>query len=92
MLTLEAVKDYLGIDFEDDMTERRLTRLVSVADKFMVGAIGKEYPADDERVQELQLMIIADLFDHRELSQKQESMYRKLAHDFELQIRLEARE
>lgn len=91
LLEIEAVKDYLGIDFTDPMTERRLLRLITVADKFLVGSLGATYPRDDVRTQELGLMIIADLYDHRELSQKQNSMYRKLAHDIELQIRLEMR-
>lgn len=91
VIDVVAVKDYLGIDFTDDMTERRLERLVAVADKFMIGALGHSYPVDDERVQELMLMIIADLYDNRELTQKQASTYRKLAHDFELQIRMEMR-
>lgn len=91
-LELQDVRDYLGIDFIDDMTERRLVRSINVADKFLIGALGVDYPIDDERAQELALMIIADLFDNRELSQKQESMYRKLAHDMELQLRLEMRE
>lgn len=92
LVSTQDVKDYLGIDFTDDMTERRIERSIRVADKFLIGALGKDYPRDDERAQELALMIIADLFDNRELSQKQASMYRKLAHDFELQLRLEMRD
>lgn len=92
LVTNNEVKDYLGIDWTDDAMERRITRTIAVADKFLQGAIGTDYPTDDVRVQELTLMIIADLFDHRELTQKEQSVYRKLAHDFELQIRLEMRE
>ena len=92
LVTNNEVKDYLGIDWTDDAMERRITRTIAVADKFLQGAIGTDYPNEDVRVQELTLMIIADLFDHRELTQKEQSVYRKLAHDFELQIRLEMRE
>lgn len=90
-LTLQTVRDYLSIDFIDDMTDRRLNRLVTVADSFLKGAVGNDYPVDDPRAQELAMMIIADLYDNRELSQKQQAMYRKLAYDFELQLRLEMR-
>lgn len=92
VLTSQDVKDYLGIDWTDDAMERRIARTMLVADTFLEGAIGKEYPKDDMRAQELTLMIIADLFDHRELTQKERSMYRKLAYDFEQQIRLEMRD
>lgn len=91
MLTSQDVKDYLGIDWSDEAMERRITRTIAVADKFLEGAIGVDYPKDDVRAQELTLMIISDLFDHRELTQKEKAVYRKLAHDFELQIKLELR-
>lgn len=90
-LTVQDVKDYLGIDYTDEMTERRLTRAMAVSDAFLKGALGENYPADDYRAQELALMIIADIYDHRELTAKEQVSYRKLAHDLELQIRLEMR-
>lgn len=92
LVTNQEVKDYLGIDWTDEAMERRITRTIAVADKFLEGAICVDYPRDDVRAQELALMIIADLFDHRELTQKEQSVYRKLAYDFEQQIRLEMRE
>lgn len=92
LATPTEVKDYLGIDWSDDAMERRIARSILVADKFLEGALGSEYPRDDVRAKELGLMIIADIFDHRELTQKEKNTYRKLAHDFELQIRLEMRE
>lgn len=90
-LDVQDVKDYLGIDYTDDMTDRRLTRAMAVSDAFLKGALGENYPVDDYRAQELALMIIADVYDHRELTAKEQVSYRKLAHDFELQLRLEMR-
>lgn len=92
LLTPQDVKDYLGIDWSDDMVERRIAHTIKVADLFLQDAIGKDYPKDDARAKELGLMIISDLFDHHELTQKERATYRKLAHDFELQMRLELRD
>ena len=90
-IDIQDVKDYLGITWDDAAMERRLTRLLRTADAFLVGALGENYPKSDPRCQELALMIVADLYDHRELSQKEKYTYRKMASDFELQIRLEMR-
>lgn len=90
-LTINDVKDYLGINWEDVTLERRITRLLQVADSLLTGAIGKDYVKNDPRAQELTLMIVADLFDNRDLTQKEKSTYRKIAQDFELQMRLEKR-
>lgn len=89
VVSSQEVKDYLGIDYDDDMTERRIEHSIRVADSFLVGALGRNYPKADPRAKELALMVISDIFDHRELTQKETAMYRKLAHDFELQLRLE---
>lgn len=91
-VTNQDVKDYLGIDYADEMTDRRIQHSIRVADSFMQGALGKDYPKDDPRAIELSLMVIADIFDHYALTQKERATYRKLAHDFELQMRLEMRD
>lgn len=91
LLSSEEVKDYLGIDWTDEAMERRIKRSILVADKYLEGAIGKDYPREDPRAQELALMIIADIYDHNELTQKERTTYRKLAYDFEWQLKLEMR-
>ena len=69
-LTQETLRDHLGIDYEDPSTFRILSRLVTVADKYMIGALGENYPAEDERVIQAQLMICDDLFSSRGVSDK----------------------
>ena len=91
LLSADEVNEYLGIDFADETSDRRIKSLITVADAFLEGAIGQDYPREDPRIKELALMIVGDLYDHRTLSAKQENSYRKLAHDFEWQIRLEMR-
>ena len=91
-LTMETLRDHLGIDYEDPGTSRILSRLLSVADKYMVGALGTGYPAEDERVIQAQLMICDDLFSTRGTSDKVTGATRKVLDNLLLQVRLEMRE
>ena len=91
-LTMESLRDHLGIDYEDPSTARILSRLLAVADKYMVGALGSEYPAEDERVIQAQLMICDDLFSSRGASDKVSGATRRLLDNLLLQVRLEMRE
>lgn len=90
-LTLETLRDHLGIDYEDPSTTRILTRLLLVADRYMVGALGEEYPATDERVIQAQLMICDDLFSSRGVSDKVSGATRRLLDNLLLQVRMEMR-
>ena len=90
-LSVQDVKDYLGIDFADDATDRLVTAMVSTVDAYMTGALGAAYPADDERVKMVAKIIISDLYDHRDLSDKVTSATRRLVDSMLLQVRLEMR-
>lgn len=91
-LTMETLRDHLGIDYEDPSTTRILSRLLNVADKYMIGALGEHYPAEDERVIQAQLMICDDLFSSRGVSDKVSGATRRLLDNLLLQVRLEMRE
>lgn len=91
-LTLETLRDHLGIDYEDPTTHRILSRLLSLADRYMIGALGEGYPAEDERVIQAQLMVCDDLFSSRGMSDKVSGATRKLLDNLLLQVRLEMRE
>ena len=91
-LTMETLRDHLGIDYEDPSTSRILSRLLSLADQYMIGALGEGYPAEDERVIQGQLMICDDLFSSRGVSDKVSGATRKLLDNLLLQVRLEMRE
>ncbi len=88
-LTMESLRDHLGIDYEDPSTARILSRLLSVADMYMVGALGTGYPAEDERVIQAQLMICDDLFSSRGMSDKVSGATRRLMDNLLLQVRLD---
>lgn len=91
MPTLQEVKDYLGIEWEDEATERRLNGLISVADSFLVGSLGEDYPSDDPRVKELALIIIGQLYDNTDPIAKVSNSIQKMVDDMSLQIRLDMR-
>ena len=89
-ITVQDVKDHLGYDLTDEMVERKIKRLMGVADAYLTGAIGKDFPIDDPRVKELALIVIADLYENRSLvSGKVSNQTRQLVNDFSLQLRLE---
>lgn len=90
-LSVQDVKDYLGIDFADDATDRLVTAMVSTTDAYMRGALGASYPADDERVKMVSKIIISDLYDHRDLSDKVTGATRRLVDSMLQQVRLEMR-
>lgn len=91
MITVDECKDYLGIDFDDPMITRNLTRAIKTADHILKGSIGENYLPDDPRAVELALIIVADLYDNRELKDKVSGNVRKLVEDMSLQLRLELR-
>lgn len=89
-ITVQDVKDHLGYDLTDEMVERKIKRLMNVADAYLRGAIGKDFPEDDSRVKELALIVIADMYEDRSLtSGKVSNQTRQLVNDFCLQLRLE---
>ena len=91
MPTLEEVKDYLGIDFEDVVSDRNIQRYIYVAKSYLEGAISN-LPTDDERVKQLTLFIIEDLYDRGSYSVKENSTLEKMKNDFILQLQCEGRE
>ena len=69
-----------------------LDSMLSASGFYMRGALGDGYPAEDERVKQVQKIIISDLYDHRDLSDKVSSSTRRLIDSMLLQVRLEMRQ
>lgn len=88
-LTLTEVKNYLRVDFLDD--DAMLTALMAAADEYLKGSVGATYSNTSERAKVLSLLVISDLYDNRNLSDKTSANVRKLVEDFSLQMRLELR-
>lgn len=91
MPTIDEVKDYLGIDYEDNVSDRNIMRYINVAESYLKGAIG-ELPEGDERVKQLALFVIEDLYDRGSYSVKENSTIEKLKNDFIMQLQCEGRE
>ena len=88
-LDIRDIKKELGIDTIDSMLDSRLNRYIKVADAYLKGAIGENYPAKDERAIELALLIIEDLYDRNSTTVKENSTIEKLKADFILQLKVE---
>ena len=91
VVTTDEVITYLGIDYTDDMVIKNIERLIPVADSYLKGSIGKDYPIEDPRAKELALIIISDLYDNRGLTTTVSANTRRLVDDLSLQLRLELR-
>ena len=88
-ISIEDVTAFLGIDEYDEMSAVNIKRSISAADKYLRAAIGKNYPQDDERVHEIALRVVGDLYDIRTNSVKSVAAVNKLTADFAQQLRLE---
>lgn len=91
MVNIDDLKAYLGIDYVDDMIVRNLERSLKTADAFLMGSIGKAYPKDDARAEELTLVVAGELYETRGmmLSNSVSNVTRKMIDDLSQQLRLE---
>lgn len=90
MPTLIEVKDYLGIDYDDEVSNRNIMRYINVAKKYLEGCIDN-LPESDERVKQLALFVIEDLYDRGSYSVKENSALEKMKNDFIMQLQCEGR-
>lgn len=92
VLTEAELIDYLGIDYaEDSMVRNNVVSAIVLADAYLRGAIGEDYPTDDPRAKELAKIVAADIYNNRGMTEKIAYTVRKLVKDLELQLRLELR-
>lgn len=91
MPTIKEIKDYLGIDYDDDVSNRNIKKYMNVADSWLKGAIGENYPKNDERAKQLALFVIEDLYDRGSYSVKENKNIEKMKNDFIMQLQCEGR-
>lgn len=91
MIKIDDLKNYLGIDYVDDMITANLERSLKTADAFLVGSIGMDYPKEDARAEELILVVASELYENRGmmLSGSVSNTTRRMIDDLSLQLRLE---
>ena len=97
-VTLEEVCDYMGYLVEEveaeenQVVKRNIIRLIKFSNLYLQGAIGKNYPTEDERAKQIALLVISDLYDYRDLDSKNiTNTTRKLLNDLEWQLKTEMR-
>lgn len=89
MLDINEVKDYLGVTFDD--TDKLIEQYMFVADGWLKGAIGDKYDPSDDRVKQLALFVIEDLYDRKSFSVKENASLERLRNDFIMQLQCEGR-
>jgi len=95
-VTLQDVCDDMGFLVEevekDVIVKRNIERLIKFSDLYLKGAIGNNYPKEDERAKQIALLVISDLYDYRDLDSKNiANTTRKLLNDLEWQLKTEMR-
>ena len=95
-VSIEEVCDFKGFLLEevneDEVVKRNIERLIKFSNLYLQGAIGKDYPVDDERAKQIALLVISDLYDYRDLDSKNISnTTRKILNDLEWQLKTEMR-
>lgn len=88
IVTLEEAKAYLRVDFNDD--DNLINSLINTADEYLKAAISETYDSKSERAKMLALIVVGDLYDNREMSEKVSGNVRRLVQNFALQLRLES--
>lgn len=98
MPTINDLKNYCGIDYEDDMTTANLTWALETAVQTVKGAIGDDVDTvlpGDSRVSNLVLIYGDDLYSNRGIlnteNAKVSGATRRLVNDLETQLRMEYR-
>ncbi len=92
MPTIEEAKDYLGIDYDDDKSQKNIQNYIKLAEKYLTGCINNfDNFKDDERVKQLALFIIEDLYDRKSNTIKENSTLTKLKNSLIIQLQCEGR-
>lgn len=94
MITESEVKEYLGIDYDDEFSEKNITKFIKTAESTLQGAInGFENLKNDNRAKQLALFIVEELYDRESNSSFKENIAReKLKKTLMLQLQCEGRD
>lgn len=92
MPTIDDCLAYLGIDYADALITKNVTRALKTAIAVLHGAVGKNVEIllpDDERISELVLIYMDDLYSQKGVSAKVTGSTRRMVADMEEQLRRE---
>lgn len=88
-VTLEEVKNYLRVTYDDD--DELLKMLISAADEYLKAAIHEKYDSELSRSKLLVMLVVSDLYDNRELNEGVSAKVRGIIDSFALQMKLQKR-
>lgn len=91
VVTVQEVCDFIPLDEPDESVKRNVERLIKVADRYLKGRIGENYPKDDERAQQSALLTIKELYLNSSSTDTMSNNVKKLVDDFCLQLQQEMR-
>ena len=89
-VTLDEVKSYLRIAYNDDDT--LLEKIIMpAADEYLKAAIHENYDSDLSRAKLLYMLVVSDLYDKRELNEGPSAKVRNIVDSFAIQMRMQMR-
>ena len=93
LVTPNDVKEYLGIDYDDDYSKKNIDKFIKTAESTLQGAINNfDKLKKDDRAKQLALFIIEELYDRETSSSFKENASReKLKATLMLQLQCEGR-
>lgn len=94
MVTYDEALVHLGIDYPDQTIKTIVTQKLAAAVATVKGAVGDDVELllpDDNRVKELTLAYLADLYDNRGMSAKVSNAVRLSMATMELQVKIDLR-
>ena len=89
-VTLDEVKSYLRIAYNDDDT--LLEKIIMpAADEYLKAAIHENYVSGLSRAKLLYMLVVSDLYDKRDLNEGPSTKVRNIVDSFALQMRMQMR-
>ena len=92
MPTYEEALEHLGIDYADDVIQRKVNKGLKTAERYLFGAVGVdiwELLPGDERAHDLVLNYLDDIYSERGTSAKAGNARREMISTMEWQLKLE---
>ena len=89
-VTLDEVKSYLRIAYNDDDT--LLEKIIMpAADEYLKAAIHENYDIGLSRAKLLYMLVVSDLYDKRDLNEGPSTKVRNIVDSFAIQMRMQMR-
>jgi hypothetical protein len=94
MVSVDDLRGFLGIDYEDDMVDANIKTCLYSARAWACGAIGDSVFAkfeDDARLDRLLLVVASDFYNNRDYEGKYSGLRSRLITDIVMQLKMEVK-